>query len=208
MSRLLPRLLCNIAIALGATAAHAIPTATDVSPKFGFSFSEYLGDATLGGGQLGLNNQVFWVHEGTGEYKGQQVDSWFLVFEPTADRVKGSLRFDGRIEAVFDSRAELQASSSFESDAHDYRYHRAVGLEGKDRLQVRGQELRIDWSGGLLGDHVRVLTRSSSIAAPTLPAAIETPPAPVAPIPEPSTYALMLLGLGAMGAYARRRRQR
>ena len=199
MSRLLSRLLCGLSMVLSVTALNAAPVATSVSPRHGFSFAEYLDDAPLGYGLIGENDKVYWVHEGSGEYNGQQVDSWFLIFEPTRDRAKGLLSFDGKIEAVFDSKGELFGSSGFESDDHDYDYSRAsVGLERTDRIQARGRNLRIDWRGGIAGDHVRILTRSpvNEVAVPT----------PVAPIPEPSTYALMAAGLVAVLFIARRRR--
>lgn len=198
MSRLLTRLLCGLTITLGVATAHAVPTLAAASPRYGFSFSEYVGDASLGHGLMGLNDQVFWVHEGTSEYNGSWVDSWFLIFEPTADRVKGRLHFDGLIEAVFDSPTELRASADFESETYDYDYRRWVGLEKKDKIAVRGSSLLIDWRAGPSGDHVRVLTRAAQV-----PAQIE---APAAPIPEPSTYALMGAGLLAV-IYLSRRRQ-
>ncbi len=200
MSRLPSRIIAAGAFALAA-AAHAAPTVTQTAPRFGFSFSEYVGDAMLGSGGLGQQNVAYWVHEGTGEYNGQQVDSWFVFVSPTYDRLKGWLRFDGRIEAVFDSRIELLGSASFESDAHAYSYGRWVGLEGLDSFAVRGRAMQIDWRGGLAGDHIRVLTLSSPEVSNL--ASTETL---AAPIPEPSTYALMAGGLLAVLFMSRRRR--
>jgi opacity protein-like surface antigen len=199
MSHLLPRLFATAALALAA-AAQAAPVVSSTSAVHSFSFSEYAGAGPLGFGQLGDNDAVYWVHEGTGTYKGKTVDSWFLVFEPNgADRVKGSLRFDGRIEAVFDSKSELLDSRRFASDEHSYDIRRlSVGLEGYDTWTASGSALKFDWRGGFGGDHVRVLTRSTSQVA------ID---APIAPIPEPSTYALMASGLLAVMFMARRRRQ-
>ena len=197
MTCLLPRVLATAAFALAA-AAQAAPAVSSTSASHGFSFSEYVEAGPLGFGRLGDNDAVYWVHEGTGTYKGKTVDSWFLVFEPNSDRVKGTLRFDGRVEAVFDSRTELKDSRRFASGDHTYDLRRlTVGLEGKDRWESTGRNLKIDWMGGISGDHVRVLTRSAPLPV------IETP---TAPIPEPSTYALMAGGLLAVLFMSRRRR--
>jgi hypothetical protein len=197
MPCLLPRVLAT-AVFAAAAAAQAAPVVRSTSASHGFSFSEYIEAGPLGFGELGHNDAVYWVHEGTGTYKGKTVDSWFLVFEPKSDRVKGSLRFDGRIEAVFDSRAELVRSQQFASDDHSYDFSRSsVGLEGRDQWSAAGRRLSFDWRGGISGDHVRVLTRSVSGRS------ID---APVAPIPEPSTYALMAGGLLAVLFMSRRRR--
>jgi hypothetical protein len=195
--RLLPRLIAAAALTLTA-GAQAAPTVAFASAKHGFSFIEYAGSGPLGSAQLGHDDAVYWVYEGTGNFKGKSVDSWFLLLEPNSDRVKGSLRFDGRIEAVFDSRTELVRSQQFASDDHGYDFSRSsVGLEGRDQWSAAGRRLSFDWRGGISGDHVRVLTRSVSGLS------ID---APVAPIPEPSTYALMAGGLLAVLFMSRRRR--
>ena len=60
-----------------------------------------------------------------------------------------------------------------------------TGLEAsRDFYAVSGNTLTIDWKASDPGDHIRVLTS----------------------IPEPQTYAMLIMGLGALTFVARRRK--
>jgi hypothetical protein len=179
------RFAVTIAALLAAGAVHA---ASDPTASLNRAFVEYAGPGPIGNNNLN-SGTFYWMHESSGTWMGQDVDSWFLIWDPVAHGVRGTIEFDGDILGVMDQRAELVATAGFGRPGVSYDYSRiAVGLETDDRSRTSfaGELLTLKWGASNPGDHVRVFT---------------------AAVPEPQTYALMLAGLGAVGFMARRRRQ-
>jgi opacity protein-like surface antigen len=174
-------LAAAVAAAFAGSALAAAPSAS-----LNRSFTEYVGAGPIGNNNLN-NGTFYWMHESSGVWMGQAVDSWFLVWDPYANGVQGKIEFDGQILGVMDERAELIASAGFGKAGVSYDYSRAaVGLEATDRANTSfaGTVLSLKWNASNPGDHVRVFT---------------------AAVPEPQTYLLMLAGLAAVGFMARRR---
>jgi hypothetical protein len=92
------------------------------------------------------------------------------------------------------------SDAAFDSDTPGVPVN-GINLGESATFRIEGAALD-SFSGGSLaaGAHVRSLVTSS--------ASVVTIGTPVASIPEPETYALMLGGLAAMGAFARRRQPR
>lgn len=179
---LLTRLAVAAAFALGAIPAHAAdPTAT-----LDRTFVEYVGAGPIGNNNL-HSVDFYWIFESSGSFGGKAVNSWFLIWEPTLARVRGSVTFDAPILFVEDDQAGMIATAAFGKPGVVYDYSNAdIGLESVDRAgtSVAGSTLTIAWNANDPGDHVRVMTA----------------------IPEPQTHALMAAGLGMLGWLARRRR--
>jgi PEP-CTERM motif len=170
---------------LALSAAHAV--AADPTASLNKSFVEYTDAGPIGNNNIN-ESSFFWMKEQAGSWMGQQVQSWFLIWDPKkSEQVKGSVTFDADILAVLDSKAELQASAAFEKAGVTYNYSRStVGLEhGESRkTSFADDTLSLKWTASSPGDHVRVMTA----------------------VPEPGTYALMAAGLAMLGVAARRRK--
>lgn len=173
---------------LAFSAAHAMaadPTASLTSLHQ--SFAEYTDAGPVGNNNINTNT-LYWMKEEAGIWKGQQVQSWFLMWDPaTSERVQGSVTFDANILYLHDSKAELQLTDDFKKADVAYNYSRSsVGLEAGDRSNTSfsGNTLQLRWTASNPGDHVRVMTA----------------------VPEPGTYALMAAGLAVLGFAARRRK--
>lgn len=181
-------LIAAATLALGAQAA-GNPTATLSSNKQ--TFVEYTGNGPVGNNNIQTNNKVFWMFESTGAYKGKNVDSWFVFFDPKATQTAaGTIRFSNDILYVFDDRKELRDTRSFDKPGVKYDYSDdQIGLESgdKNKTSFAGHDLSFSWNASNPGDHIRVFT------------------AVAAPVPEPSTYALLGAGLLAVGFVSRRR---
>jgi PEP-CTERM motif len=188
MRRFLTPALFGAAL-IAASAAQAAPTAPTATMAPGDSFVEYTGTGTVGNNNVNVNNTLYWIYEGSFTYEGQAVDSWFLFFDPKLGVVSGTVDFGAEIAYLADDQAELLATSGFGKPGIVYDFSNPLtGLEPFNKLltNVSGSTIGLTWFASNPGDHVRVLT--------------------VAAVPEPSTYALMLAGLGAVGFLAQRRR--
>ena len=170
---------------LAFTAAHAM--AADPTASLNKSFAEYTAAGPVGNNNLNTST-FYWMQEQAGSWMGQQVQSWFLIWDPKrSEQVKGTVTFDADILHVLDSKAELQASAAFQKTGVTYNYSRsAVGLENAElrNTSFTSDTLSLKWTASSPGDHVRVMTA----------------------VPEPGTYALMAAGLAVLGFAARRRK--
>jgi hypothetical protein len=182
-------LITAAAVAVGAAAHAAAPTASLTGPDV---FVEYTAAGPVGNGQIDTDDVLYWVHESTGTWHGQSVDSWLIFFDPRLDHVAGTITFPGTIVAVFDDQTELMSTAASESGSLAYDYsNRFVGLEAPNAAATSfaGATMTFRWLASDPGDHIRLYT--------------------LAPVPEPAGAALLLAGLALGGAAsAQRRRQR
>jgi hypothetical protein len=121
---------------------------------------------------------------------GTRVASHGVVFDPRNSRsLVGSVTFDRPILGIIWSTNRLQATDAlFGLPGITYNSPEARGLESRDRpgTTFAGNVLTIkDWQASSPGDNIRVLT---------------------AAVPEPATWAMLILGFGLVGHAARRRR--
>ncbi len=175
-------------VALLATAGHA----TAANPTITYlkidgvqnltSFEEYADKATtVGKGRVDID-KLFFIDEN--EVDG--VKSWYIFFDPSCHgTVDAKISFSDTILGVKTTKHELRATQAlYGNDDFTYRTVKHTGLERRDSFEViYGNTLEIHWKAGDPGDHIRVLTA----------------------VPEPQSYALLLAGLGLVGAMARRR---
>ena len=181
---MMKKLILGTALALSSlvAAAYTAPTAT------GVTFAQYTG-TNVGSNDMPAGNALYWVHEST----VGNVDSFLLMFDPvnTSATISGIVTFGGgSITQFFDTKAELLGSQgTYGSAGLSYGWVLNSGLENRDqnRTTVGLNTVTLNWRASSPGDYVRVL---------------------VTPVPEPETYAMLLAGLGLMGAVARRRKSK
>lgn len=184
------KVLIAALLTASAAAQAADPVATGLTP--GLSFEAYSGAQRIGSGNIDDNDSLYWVKEAVVD----GLQAWSLFFDPTrAVNLSGTITFDHAIAQVITTRAGLRSSNAtygidVDGDArlNDYANLAGMGLERTDSLSwISGaQTLSLQWRSNDGGDQIRVLTA----------------------VPEPATYALLALGLGAMGLLLRSRRPR
>jgi len=120
---------------------------------------------------------------------GTRVQSHYIFYDPVGGSFSGTVQFDRPILGVIWDTAGLAGSDPlFGLPSVTYNSVPATGLElGADIFSFSGSTLSVSWGAANPGDSIRVLT---------------------AAVPEPSSYAMMLAGLGAFGALTYRRRNR
>ncbi|SIO16668.1 PEP-CTERM protein-sorting domain-containing protein [Parasphingorhabdus marina DSM 22363] len=120
---------------------------------------------------------------------GTLVNSHYVFFDPLARGTTGVgyVDFDGEIIGVLSGKADMDATDTLLGlGAVNYVSVSLRGLEAADSFNVVGNRLNIDFRASSPGDYIRVLT---------------------APVPEPSTWAMMIGGFGLVGGAMRRRRK-
>ncbi len=177
------RLALAVLLLSTATVASAQPTA---SLSTGYTFRDWLtvNDAAIGNGAVDDNFVVYYLKE----KQIGNLQSWLIFFDPnTAQSVTGTITFGESINTLYTSTNDVNVTSvAYRLGAPvTYANNALTGLEAGDAASFAANVLTIDWNASDPGDHVRVLTNV---------------------VPEPSTYALMAIGLAAMGIASRRRR--
>lgn len=126
--------------------------------------------------------------------KGTLVRSHLIAFDPLATQtVRAVINFDGDIIGVARTDAQLLASNYLGLSGVNYLTPTGFGLEpGLDFLAFSGpQTLTVRLGGASPSDVLRVFTIETVSAA----------------VPEPTTWALALAGLGTVGFAMRKRRR-
>lgn len=187
-----------VSLAVSGTAAAADPTASNIfinGNPASLSFLEYSGSAPVGAGQVNSNN-LYYIDEriGIDPISHETVKSWYVFFDPLCQGlIQADITFDNAIKGVRTTRSALKETNSIfgidvdnDTFLNDYRSRPLTGTERTDETgwSYNGNVLQIDWKASNPGDHIRVTTS----------------------IPEPQTYALLLAGLGLVGAATRRRK--
>lgn len=122
------------------------------------------------------------------------VDSFYILFDPVTTRpsstVVGEIIFGEDILAIITDTDDLIATDSrFGRPGVDYGTESARGLEGNDSASFLDNELNVEFVASSPGDFIRVLTVA-------------------APVPEPSTWLMLLLGFGLVGGALRAQREK
>jgi len=187
------KLLGAALLALATAGSQAAPVASGLPS--GFSFQQYTGTATLGGGFVNISSVLFWVDEA--EVNG--VKSWYIFMDPNGQQtVEGFLTFDRPIIDVITRTSELSSTRptygvDIDNDGlfNDYTHELGTGLElastNPDSISwpFGSNTLWISWNASDPGDHIRVLTSNN--------------------VPEPGTWALAGIALAGLAAARRRR---
>lgn len=122
------------------------------------------------------------------------VDSFYILFDPEttnpASTVVGEITFGQDILAIITDTDDLEATDSrFGRTDVDYRNDPFRGLEGNDSASFLDDTLNVEYVATSPGDFIRVLTVA-------------------APVPEPSTWLMLLLGFGLVGGALRAQREK
>jgi hypothetical protein len=159
----------------------ASPMATGTINGANLSFEQYTDTTEIGVGLVDAN-KLFFIDEQTVE----NVKSWYIFFDPACKGVvHAEITFSDAISELIVDKPRLDSTNSMYRNLDiNYGSVPRTGLESRDFYAVNGNTLTIDWKASDPGDHIRVLTS----------------------IPEPQTYALLLAGLGLIGAATRRRK--
>ena len=159
MKRSLIKALALLALSLVGSIVQAAPIAS-----LNLAFTEYLGSGPVGNDNLNDDNNFYWIDEATGTYAGQNVKSYFLIWEPqNLPDAFGTISFGSNIVALFDEQSTLLGSSAFGKSGVTYDYTNPfIGLEIGDKTNTSyaGDTLTLSgtgWTAGIAGDHVRVL---------------------------------------------------
>lgn len=158
--------------------------------------------AAVGNNNINIDDTVFGFNELQGvlvstapafdlgiapDPNGVRVDSHYIYFEPLrTSSISGSVTFSGSILGVYYSRSTLLNSrDEFGLSGVTYSHPTLVGLESDDLpVTISGSTISFNWTASNPGDHIRVIT---------------------AAVPEPETWAMLSLGFGLIGTFARRR---
>lgn len=192
-----------LAMSLGVAAASAatpgVPEIVDITA--GISFVQYtIGtqgtySSSLGNGSIDAPDKLFWVNERN--YGG--LKSYYIEFDPgVPTTVFATIDFGSAVQHVYSSYDDLvnsQANYGNLNLTYDFVPHTGPELSSDcpstpmagmgECIWVSGNTVSFFFGAGSPGDGIRVL---------------------VTPVPEPSSFAMLGLGLAGMGVWLRRRR--